>query len=214
MTTRDALLTHLVHAVQSLTHPARVAVDGPPAAGKTTLADELAALLRGRGHPVVRATIDDYLHPPARRYARGEFTAESCYFDTHDHRRLSREVLDPLRPGDGVLIVDGVFLLRPELVDRWDLSIFVSVGLDRTVERAVVRESPTSTRADVERRWRERYLPAQRLYFTRDAPTERAHIVVHNDDPRHPAWTYRNGASSRPHRTGSSVNPADSPHNQ
>jgi hypothetical protein len=30
-------------------HPLRVAVDGPPAAGKTTLADELALLLRGRG---------------------------------------------------------------------------------------------------------------------------------------------------------------------
>ena len=49
--TRDELLRRLAEAVGSVTiaHPTRVAVDGPPAAGKTTLADELAVVLRARG---------------------------------------------------------------------------------------------------------------------------------------------------------------------
>lgn len=46
--TRDELLGRLAEAVGSVTiaHPTRVAIDGPPAAGKTTLADELAVVLR------------------------------------------------------------------------------------------------------------------------------------------------------------------------
>ena len=54
--TRDELLSRLAEAVGSVTvaHPTRVAIDGPPAAGKTTLADELAVVLRDTGprrHP-------------------------------------------------------------------------------------------------------------------------------------------------------------------
>ncbi len=45
--TRDELLTRLAGAVGSVTvaHPTRVAIDGPPAAGKTTLWDIAAETL-------------------------------------------------------------------------------------------------------------------------------------------------------------------------
>ncbi|MEV4636844.1 cytidylate kinase family protein [Actinoplanes sp. NPDC049548] len=215
--TRDEVLGHLAEAVGSVTaaHPARVAVDGPPAAGKTTLADELATVLRTRGRDVIRATIDDFLYPRAQRYPRGEYSAEGCYFDTHDYHALIRVLLDPLGPGgdrrfqhavydhtadtvlsppvmtapaDAVLLFDGVFLMRPELIDRWDLRIFVSTTLEKTVDRAVVREGGVSSRADVERRWRERYIPSQRLYYATARPVDHADIVVHNDEPQRPAW--------------------------
>jgi len=220
--TREKLLEHLAEAVGSVgvAHPVRVAVDGPPAAGKTTLADELAAVLRARGRDVVRATIDDFLFPRAQRYPRGEYSAEGCYFDTHDYDALNRVLLDPLGPGGdrrfrpsvydrttdavlsppvttapagAVLIFDGVFLMRPELIDRWELRVLVSTTLEKTVGRAVIREGQVSSRADVERRWRERYIPAQQLYFTTVRPADLVDVVVHNDDPRHPLW------ESRPH---------------
>jgi uridine kinase len=218
--TRDEMIGRLAHAIQSakVAHPTRVAIDGPPASGKTTLADELAVVLRGQGRSTIRATIDDFLFPRAQRYRRGEYSAEGCYFDTHDTDGLNRVLLDPLGPdGDrrfkhtihdhtsdsalspplttvpagAVLIFDGVFLLRPELVDRWDLRIFVSVELEETVRRAVIRDGRTSSPAVVERRWRERYIPSQQLYFDAVRPTERAHIVVRNDDPQSPAWQDR-----------------------
>jgi uridine kinase len=219
---RSEVLARLAVAVAAVDagHPTRVAVDGPPASGKTTLADELAVVLRARGRVVIRATIDDFLFPRARRYARGEFSAAGCYFDAHDYESLNRVLLDPLGPGggrrirtavydrttdevlsaplspaavDAVLLFDGVFLLRPELVDRWELRIFVSTGLETTVDRAVVRERHVSSRAAVERRWNERYLPSQRLYVARVRPAERADIVVHNDDPQHPVCETRAG---------------------
>ncbi|WP_062349400.1 cytidylate kinase family protein [Herbidospora yilanensis] len=218
--TRDEVLSRLAEAVGSITvaHPTRVAIDGPPAAGKTTLADELAAVLRDQGRDVIRATIDDFLFPRARRYPRGEYSAEGCYFDTHDHDALNRVLLDPLGPGgdrnyrhavydhtedtvsspptataapDAVLVFDGVFLMRPELIDRWDLRVFVSTALEKTVDRAVIRESRVSSRAEVERRWRERYIPAQQLYFTTVRPTDHVDIIVHNDEPQEPVWETR-----------------------
>lgn len=215
--TRDEILRRLAEAVGSVTvdHPTRVAVDGPPAAGKTTLADELAVVLRAQGRDVIRATIDDFLFPRAQRYPRGEYSAEGCYFDTHDHGALNRVLLDPLGPGgdrrfqeavydratdaaisppvmtasaDAVLIFDGVFLMRPELIDRWDLRVFVSTALEKTVERAVVRERRVSSRAEVERRWRERYIPAQQFYFAAVRPADHVDVIVHNDEPRQPVW--------------------------
>ncbi|MFG1838068.1 cytidylate kinase family protein [Micromonospora sp. NPDC049175] len=215
--TRVELLEHLAETVGSVAvaHPTRVAVDGPPAAGKTTLADELAVVLREQGRDVIRATIDDFLHPRAQRYPRGEYSAEGCYYDTHDYDALNRVLLDPLGPGghrriqhaiydrvadavlspalttaaaDAVLVFDGVFLLRPELIDRWELRIFVSAAPEKTVDRAVIRERGASTRADVERRWRERYIPSQQLYADTVRPTRHADIVVHNDEPDLPVW--------------------------
>ena len=61
--TRAQLLSCLARAIGSVevAHPTRVAIDGPPAAGKTTLADELAVVLRAQGRDVVRATIEGFL---------------------------------------------------------------------------------------------------------------------------------------------------------
>lgn len=99
--TRGELISRLAEAIRSVTaaHPLRVAIDGPPAAGKTTLADELAVVLRAQDRDVIRATIDDFLFPCAQRYRRGQYSAEGCYFDAHDHAALCRVLLDPLGPG-------------------------------------------------------------------------------------------------------------------
>ncbi|RKN26145.1 cytidylate kinase family protein [Micromonospora musae] len=217
---RDEVLRRLAEAVGSVTvaHPTRVAIDGPPAAGKTTLADELAAVLRAQGRDVIRATIDDFLFARPQRYPRGEYSAEGCYHDTHDYDALNRVLLDPLGPGgdrrfqsavydrttdtvqsppvttapaDAVLVFDGVFLMRPELIDRWDLRVFVSTALEKTVDRAVIRERQVSSRAEVERRWRERYIPSQQFYFAAVRPTDHVDVIVHNDEPEQPVWEAR-----------------------
>ncbi|WP_405143824.1 cytidylate kinase family protein [Sphaerisporangium sp. NBC_01403] len=226
--TRDDLLGRLTAEIGSATttHPLRVAIDGPPAAGKTTLADELAVVLRAQGREVIRATIDDFLFPRAQRYRRGQYSPESCYFDAHDRDAIRRVLLDPLgpdgdrrfqtavyhretdttlslpittAPADAVLLFDGVFLLRPELLDRWDLSIFMAVTFDRTLDRAQARGTalagPTADTTEIERSWRYRYIPSQQLYFAQARPTDHADIIVNNDELQRPAWEVR------PHRS-------------
>jgi uridine kinase len=219
--TRGELLDRLAGAVESVTtaHPLRVAVDGPPAAGKTTLADELALILRSRGREVIRTSAESFHRPRSRRYRRGEFSPEANYHDSFDYHALCQVLLDPLGPDgdrryqpavydldtdtalsspaatapvDAVLLLDGVFLLRPELINRWDLSIFVSAAFEQILDRARSRDlARLGSAAEVERRFRTRYIPAQQLYFATARPADHADIIVHNDEPRRPAWELR-----------------------
>lgn len=96
---------------------------------------------------------------------------------------------------DAVLLFDGVFLLRPELVDRWDLSIFMSATFERTLDRARTRGEALAGRAasttGIERAWRNRYIPSQQLHFAAAQPTDHADIIVHNDELQWPAWGIR-----------------------
>ena len=199
--------------------PLRVAVDGPPAAGETTLADELALLLRSRGREVIRASAESFHLPRAQRCRRGEFSPEASYHDSFDYGTLRRVLLDPpgpdgdrryqhavydlgtdtavshpaaTAPADAVLLLDGVFLLRPELIGRWDLSIFVCAAFEQILNRARIRDlARLGSTAEVERRFRTRYIPAQELYLATARPADHADIVVHNDEPRRPAWKAR-----------------------
>jgi uridine kinase len=145
--------------------------------------------------------------------------AEGCYHDSFDFDALHRVLLDPLGPGrdrrfqqavydrstetalslpvttapvDAVLLFDGVFLLRPELIDRWDLCIFVSAAFDVTLDRARTRDLALfGSATEVERRHRERYRPSQQFYFDTVRPTDHADFIVHNDAPQLPTWECR-----------------------
>jgi uridine kinase len=167
---RLGLVTLLSDAILSrrLPYPTRIAVDGPDAAGKTTLADELAARLRTLGREVVRAPIDGFHRPRATRYRRGRLSPEGYYEDSFDLDALQELLLGPLGPEgsgeyrseafdyltdspivkpvsrasrDAVLVFDGVFLLRPELASSWDLRIYLHVAEDEILRRARRRDS-------------------------------------------------------------------------
>ncbi len=195
-------------------HPVRVAIDGPDAAGKTILADELAPLIERAGRPVVRASVDGFHRPRAQRLARGPELPEGYFYDSFDYPVLRAALLDPLGPGgsrrfrrrvfdfrtDGpvaasteaappnaVLVFDGVFLLRRELIDAWDFSVFVAVPFAETQRRAAVRDRALfGDEAAVLHRYAVRYLPGQRLYFDQARPMEKANALVDNADPERP----------------------------
>jgi uridine kinase len=181
MVKRSDLIERLADAI-SAAHASRVAIDGPDASGKTTLADELAEALRARDREVTRISADDFLRPREERHRRGELSPEGYYDDSFDYGALGRA----LAGGAGVTIVDGVFLLRPELRDAWDYRIFVSISFDEVLRRALERDvARFGSREEVERRYRTRYIPGQQLYLA-TGPEDAADIVVHNDRPDEP----------------------------
>jgi uridine kinase len=195
-------------------HPVRVAVDGPDAAGKTTLAQELAAPIRARGRPVIRASVDGFHNPAALRHRRGARSPEGYYRDSFDYRALTESLLIPLGPGgsrryrvavfdhrtdsnveapvqlaeeNAVLLFDGVFLLRPELAGHWDFTVFVDASFETTLARAEERDAASFGGVEeVRRRYAQRYIPGQRLYLSEARPKERADVVVDNNDARNP----------------------------
>jgi uridine kinase len=221
LTARQEAVSVLADAIRGteVGHPVRVAVDGPDAAGKTTLADELAEALRTEGREVVRASIDGFHRPRAQRYARGAESPVGYFEDSFDYEALRRVLLDPLGPSGtrryrthvfdfrtdqpvdeiereaderAVLIFDGVFLLRAELKDAWDYRIFVEAPFDETLRRAVIRDAELMGGADaVTQRYRGRYIPGQELYLAAASPAEFADVVVHNVEPEQPGLTFQ-----------------------
>jgi uridine kinase len=120
--TRDEVIAALASAIEEAQgpHSIRVAIDGPDAAGKTTLANELAVALRSRGLGILRSSIDEFLRPSVDRYARGRESALGFFEDSFDYGAVRASVLRPLGAA-AALIFDGIFLQRLELRDAWGL---------------------------------------------------------------------------------------------
>ena len=170
----------------------RVGIDGVSAAGKTTFGDALVPLVAA---PVVRASFDDFHFPRAIRHARGE-GPDSYYEDTFDVTRFRRELLEPFARGEpirtrifdhvhdlpidepaqeappgAVLIVDGIWLHKPELRDAFELTIWLDVDRQVALARAIARDGMAE-------RYATRYFPAETRYIEEVRPQELADIVV------------------------------------
>lgn len=182
----------LIHALASTIaaierpHPVRVAIDGVDAAGKTTLADELAAAISGMGRQVLRVSIDGFHNPKAVRYRRGRESPEGYFEDSFNYSAFIEVLRQPIGPG-AIVIVDGVFLLRDELRRYFDYSVFLRVGFDVSIARAEKRDVDVLGCAEAVRdMYRKRYIPGQQLYFARVDPERRASVVIDNNDPERP----------------------------
>ena len=210
--TRDAVLHDLTQRIAAiaLPHPARVAIDGVDAAGKTTLADELAPRIEQLGRPVIRASLDGFHNPASIRRRQGPLSPEGYYHDSFNYPALIEMLLQPLGPegtrtyrrvvfdfctdgpvdapldraeADAVLLLDGVFLLRPELRSYFDFSVFVQADFEVTVARAAVRDASLFGSAEqVRQRYEARYVPGQQIYLAAVHPERAASIVIDNNN--------------------------------
>jgi uridine kinase len=186
---RERVLARLAEEIVAVRvpHRTRVGVDGVDAAGKTTLADELACVLQSLGRTVVRASTDSFHRPAKERYARGRRSPEGYYRDSFDYRSLRRYVFESHGSDDALLVLDGVFLARPQLADCWDYRIFVAIDEDESIRRGVARDALLLGGEDEARRlYEQRYVPGQRLYLAEAHPSERAQAVIDNTDPADP----------------------------
>jgi uridine kinase len=186
----------------------RIAIDGVDGAGKTTLADALAPLVAAKGRPVIRASVDDFHNPKNLRYARGRYSPDGFYLDSYDYASFRRLLLEPLSPGGSgqyvakqfdldndrpfdlypqqagptaALIVDGIFLHRPELRPSWDLSIFLKVDFDVSLPRGAARGQSFDA-IDPNLPPHQRYVGGQTRYLVECAPERQADIVIDYND--------------------------------
>jgi uridine kinase len=215
-TPRNEFLRGLVAEIVRLYSAGRVivAVDGIDGAGKTAFADDLAAAFEESGHPTARASMSDFHRPREERYRLGRESPESFYRDSFDYLTFRRVLVDPFRmagsagfqrasfdlrrdapmltswltmDADAVLIVDGIFLNRPELHGIWNYSILLEVPWDlayaRLAKRLGVDEDPGAGSNS-------RYREGQELYFAEADPQARANAIVDNTDPAHPSRVF------------------------
>ncbi|MFI2369527.1 uridine kinase [Streptomyces sp. NPDC018833] len=177
----------------------RIGIDGAPAARPGEPAQRIGDALRLRGRSVLVVGTGGFLRPASLRYEYGREDPDSYYGSWFDTGALWREVFGPLEPGgSGRVLPDlwdpatdratrsprvelppgGVLLLHgPFLLGHW-------FPFDLTVH---LRLSPGALerRTDRQERWT---LPAYARYEEEVRPGESADVLVHADDPRHPAW--------------------------
>ncbi|WP_299715232.1 uridine kinase [Tardiphaga sp.] len=188
----------------------RVAIDGIDGAGKTTFADELSAVVAALGRPVIRASVDGFHNCRAVRYRQGRHSPAGFFQDSYNYTALKKYLLDPLSPGGShryrracfdhvtdravsvvkadappfsILLLDGIFLHRSELLAYWDVSIFLRTDFAVSVARCAARDGSSADPAAPSNR---RYVEGQRLYLQSCQPEARATIVIDYNDLRSP----------------------------
>lgn len=220
---RLAMLDAILDRITSGQHgrPVRIAIDGGTAAGKTTLAEDLATRHVERDGAAIRASFDFFKVPPHKRSEHGfggqVFDAESLIDEllkplgpggsrryrvaTYDGwmRRSLRDRPVRTAPENALAFVDGAFTWSDELRAWWDFWIFVEVDTAIAVERFVARDALWQDDPEPDRmrtRFRERYLPAESAYARSVDPWSNADVLVRNDDPGNPTWTFADRPTS------------------
>lgn len=192
---------------------ALIGIDGPDGAGKSTLTSQLVAMAQVvSGRQVLAVCVDDFAHPGAVEDTRGR-DAEGYYRHAFDYEALRRLVLDPFRRGreivparhgllartpvstdpiepddDAVLLVDGLFVQRPELARAFDEVLLVTADLEVTLPRANARDGRPAELGDPDHPDNARVVGAQRLYA----------YELRNQGEHWPTWILDNTDLARP----------------
>ena len=188
----------------------RIAVDGVDGAGKSVFAAELATTLGRFGREVVQLSVDGFHRQRVQRHHRGRNSAVGFWLDSFDYPALRANVLDGFGPTgtgryreashdlssdmrldlpwrtadpDSILVLDGLFLHRDELLTYWDFSVFLTVPFAVSVARMAHRDG---SEPDPEHPANARYVGGQRLYFATCSPADRASLVIDNTDLSRP----------------------------
>ena len=167
--------------------PVLVAIDGPCAGGKTTLAAQLGEAL---GAQVLHMD-DFFLQPHQRTPERYAAPGENV-----DHERFYDEVLLPLSRGETpvyrpfdcgrlaigeavpvrvtpVVIIEGSYSLHPQLEGLYDLRVLLRVHPDTQRRRILQRNGEEGLRMFLSR-----WIPLENSYFASTAIASRCHMEI------------------------------------
>lgn len=178
-----------------------VAVDGRHGAGQSDFAHALARIISASGVKVFVARIDDFFSPRSVRDRAGWLDGSAHYREAYDYSLLRRVLVDPFHTSgstsfvltgfdevrdepvfqpkwmsagpDAILIVEGVFLHRPELSGMWNYSLWL--------------DSPPHESDDPEKA---RDNASDEAYLAVAKPRETASAVIDNLDPEHPVRVF------------------------
>lgn len=185
-----------------------VGVDGIDGAGRTSFAGDLVGALQERAVSSAVVSMNDFLAPRSVRHAPPD-DAEHWYGHAFDHELVRRLVVQPYRRGEAValqgfdherdepverpdrfqpaeravLVVEGIFLHRPELRGLWHSSAWLDVPREVARQRCVQRDGRDPSRDAPRHRVR---FPAEDLYLRRVDPRKAANATFDLTDAARP----------------------------
>lgn len=169
--------------------PVLACVDGHSAAGKSTVAGALASAFNAA------VVAGDHFYRVMSESDRARLTPAEGADRYYDWQRMSIEALDPLAAGRpavfhpydwstgepsyetcevepaSVVIVEGLFVSRPELRHRYAVSILITADSSQRWERQLARHDAT-------REWLQRWDDAERHHLTVVSPPSSFDVIV------------------------------------
>jgi len=193
-------LAHIVDCLKMLQHQGicpLVAIDGPGGAGKSTLARLLKEQLKTLGWLVAVVKHDDFYLPSHQRANQPVGVIGGDF----DWERLRDQVLTPIREGHSahyqrydwetdvlaewrtisasdVVLVEGVYTMRRELVNLYDLKIWVACPKAIRLARGIARDGEKARTI-----WEQDWMPKEDDYVKTHLPHESADLFVNGAMP-------------------------------
>ena len=182
----DEKLIGAIEALLAENRPVLVAIDGPCAAGKTTL----GAKLQEKFDCNLLHMDDFFLRPEQRTVARFQEPGGNV-----DYERFREEVLEPLKRGEAfsyrpfdcktftlaqpvavepkkLTVIEGSYSHHPHFEDPYDLKVFLSVDLEIQRQRILMRPE------FLHQRFFEAWIPMENSYFEEFSVKEQADLVI------------------------------------
>ncbi len=107
-----------------------------------------------------------------------------------------------------VLVLEGIYLLKPAFRRHYDLSMWIECGFDTALERAIARRQEGLSIEETVLAYRTIYFPAQEIHFARDNPAKAATVIVNNDPRLGPVlWDLTNRELRSPARSSAPRSP-------
>lgn len=154
-----------------------IAIDGLGGSGKTTIAKKL----KDKFPKVVIVEMDDFYSPEIKKA---------------DHKRLLEQVINPLKNNqiaqyqvfdwknnklintdpilpDSMVIIEGVFSLHEELIDNYDIKIWVEYPQQLGIERGVKRDGE-----EYRNKWENEWGPMEKNYKETQKPDQKADFII------------------------------------
>jgi uridine kinase len=159
-----------------------VAISGHGGAGKSTLADKLAQQFSVAESQIVRV---DGLHAKNYMQKKGIFELHdwTTIMDILMHARTNNRleylkrndkeeesVVDVPRPQ--LVILEGIRLIRPEVLPYVDMSVWIDCPLDVATERAVKRNRQQGDSEAEIALWYSKWVPESKSYIEQVAPRD------------------------------------------
>ncbi len=186
---------NLVNSLKMLQHQkvcSLVAIDGLGGAGKSTLARLLEEQLSTLGWVVTVVKHDDFYLPSNQRENQQARTIGRDF----DWERLRDQVLTPIREGraahyqrydwetdalaewhtittSDVVLVEGVYTMRCELTNLYDLKIWVECPRAIRLVRGIARDGEKARTI-----WEQDWMPQEDDYVKTHLPHERADLSI------------------------------------
>jgi uridine kinase len=182
-------------------------VTGIDGSGKGYVTGLLAAGLEAAGARVAAINVDGWLEVPSRRFGTQDparhFYEHAIRFDelfgqlilplkAKRSLRLEADLADATNSEAfrrhtyafedvGVILLEGIFLLKRAYRDHFDLSLWVDCTFETALERALRRAQEGLPPEETVRAYETVYFPAQRIHLERDDPRAFATAVLPND---------------------------------